>query len=1489
MDTSPTSEASATLLENWRDKGDVPELTETEKVTKEKSKDASKTLDAPDGDADLKEYIVVDLDEVKHTSVELYAGDIYKQRRLRAGAEPGWTACEGLLLLLRDTIAVLPEHHLTQVYPMFLSDCLYGFNGGCGAQAVCGAVSAHSLVVLANHRSGAVRAALVRALTALQRRAPPDVARALAGNHCYVHLANQISLYEGTWELVTACAALITKCDVPLEDQLDDDIWLEANEEWTQRCPPLLALLPCCLRDVALSHNVTLILRRIIDKSSIRALCDVSMAEVVVRAIRGVGLRPAEVEGRSILLEDLEQLLVAIALKALSTHHAMQTVCDIHNLLTFVERIAKDDGVRVACREVQAALYVAQLDHVERRLADSVPHTYTNYLSNVLSSAVSLGGSGGVEGGRGERGEAAARLHSTAARALSFLLTHSPLRPPPGAAHVALYDRLLATLLQAVNGDSGNGAVGRRWLGAGGGNAEWAPLLQEAMWWGLAPACGARVLQPPLLRALYAAHAHHLSHLATHDPAKARKLAVYLLSSLQQQHLAAETGGASAELPVLDWARGWAVSTQAALPERLAHDHLAAEAAALLRRDLQRWEAAAAAQNPHLARSVFNKESLCGRVAESAMSITRQVVEAQNGERKAFMQHLRRRGAARIRARATWRRLLDDHTHEQGVWHEPRGYPVSWQLDPCEGPGRVRLRLRRAHLRIHPRFLKPEHKHKAELAAYPPPLSSVLDNGEREREGPQLDLNETVVYMTRVTHITVDSETNGELLLTDRAIHFVPERGGGVGGAEYTEEGGNGGAARWALSRVVRACTRRWCLQERALELFLAHGARLLAFPAALDRAAFLRALAATAPAVAVPPPDRIETDSLAEAMNQWRNGTITNWEYLMRLNGLAGRSYNDLMQYPVLPFVLADYVGRRLDLTAAHSYRDLTRPVAVQDRAREQHYIKTYNDLKVARREGCSPVVARQPHHYASLYSNSGGVLHYLVRLPPFTELFLNYQDNNFDMPDRTFHSLATTWRLITKDSPTDVKELIPELFYLPELFYNNEGLELGVRQCGVGVDNVEVPPWAAEARLFTLLHRQALESAPVTDCLPHWIDLVFGYKQTGQNAVDAINVFPACTYYGFDPQSLEDELDRTAAAAMVRTYGQAPRQLLRAPHPHLARDLLAPPPAPDQVHFYIFFYFAVEGGHSYQTNISGGDITWGVVSWGHWDSIVRLRLRRDAPPEPLLFMPPSDIITCMSSSTNAGKPLVVGFESGRVEAWRVRMTSAGVRVSRRSLHAHRSPITDLTVCSNVSLLATASEDGCVVLWDLEKLTYIRTLPNRGSLPVTKLAISPTLSDVATVHETSRRSSAGGDHRDHRADGDRGEDDDHFDSYECDAPEKYQSIIRVHSVNARFVGSVRVRFRVSCVCYSGAPEGASVNVVAAGGAGGGVWLYSSWDLRPLTALPPPLHHHHRLIQLAYSADSQLLFGCYADGVVIAWESDPQRSAPKIIAAHALL
>lgn len=40
----------------------------------------------------------------------------------------------------------------------------------------------------------------------------------------------------------------------------------------------------------------------------------------------------------------------------------------------------------------------------------------------------------------------------------------------------------------------------------------------------------------------------------------------------------------------------------------------------------------------------------------------------------------------------------------------------------------------------------------------------------------------------------------------------------------------------------------------------------------------------------------------------RWVRGEISNFQYLMFLNTLAGRSYNDLMQYPIFPWVLADY-----------------------------------------------------------------------------------------------------------------------------------------------------------------------------------------------------------------------------------------------------------------------------------------------------------------------------------------------------------------------------------------------------------------------------------------------------------------------------------------------------------------------------------------------------------------------------------------------------
>lgn len=53
-------------------------------------------------------------------------------------------------------------------------------------------------------------------------------------------------------------------------------------------------------------------------------------------------------------------------------------------------------------------------------------------------------------------------------------------------------------------------------------------------------------------------------------------------------------------------------------------------------------------------------------------------------------------------------------------------------------------------------------------------------------------------------------------------------------------------------------------------------------------------------------------------------------------------------------------------------------------------------------------PMPPVQPYHYGSHYSNSGTVLHFLVRMPPFTKMFLAYQ-GEFLLPPSP--SLAARW----------------------------------------------------------------------------------------------------------------------------------------------------------------------------------------------------------------------------------------------------------------------------------------------------------------------------------------------------------------------------------------------------------------------------------------------------------------------------------------------
>ena len=60
----------------------------------------------------------------------------------------------------------------------------------------------------------------------------------------------------------------------------------------------------------------------------------------------------------------------------------------------------------------------------------------------------------------------------------------------------------------------------------------------------------------------------------------------------------------------------------------------------------------------------------------------------------------------------------------------------------------------------------------------------------------------------------------------------------------------------------------------------------------------------------------------------QWSDEKISNFDYLMILNSFAQRSFQDLTQYPVMPWILQDYESNVLNPQKPDTFRDLAKPI---------------------------------------------------------------------------------------------------------------------------------------------------------------------------------------------------------------------------------------------------------------------------------------------------------------------------------------------------------------------------------------------------------------------------------------------------------------------------------------------------------------------------------------------------------------------------------
>ncbi|XP_053728334.1 neurobeachin isoform X1 [Synchiropus splendidus] len=362
----------------------------------------------------------------------------------------------------------------------------------------------------------------------------------------------------------------------------------------------------------------------------------------------------------------------------------------------------------------------------------------------------------------------------------------------------------------------------------------------------------------------------------------------------------------------------------------------------------------------------------------------------------------------------------------------------------------------------------------------------------------------------------------------------------------YTE----GLHGKWMFSEIRAVFTRRHLLQNTAIEVFMANRTSVMFN---LPDQATVKKVVHSLPRVGVgtsyglPQARRISLATprqLFKSSNmtqRWQRREISNFEYLMFLNTIAGRTYNDLNQYPVFPWVLSNYDSEDLDLTLPGNFRDLSKPVGALNPKRGAFFAERYDTCEGDQASAC---------HYTSHYSTAASTLHWLIRIEPFTTFFLSTNDR-FDHPDRTFSAITRSWRNCQRDT-SDVKELIPEFYYLPEMLVNSNGYHLGMREDRTLVCDVDLPAWAKTPEDFVRINRMALESEFVSCQLHQWIDLIFGYKQRGPEAVRALNVFHHLTYEGsVNLDAITDPSLREATEAQIQSFGQTPSQLLIEPHP--------------------------------------------------------------------------------------------------------------------------------------------------------------------------------------------------------------------------------------------------------------------------------------------------------------------------------------------------
>ena len=285
------------------------------------------------------------------------------------------------------------------------------------------------------------------------------------------------------------------------------------------------------------------------------------------------------------------------------------------------------------------------------------------------------------------------------------------------------------------------------------------------------------------------------------------------------------------------------------------------------------------------------------------------------------------------------------------------------------------------------------------------------------------------------------------------------------------------------------------------------------------------------------------ENKLIYSLFNHWAlytNVELSTFDLLIYLNILSNRSFIDIFQYPVFPLLffydrikenVYNILDRKLNLHIG--FQTVSEKAKTRRNLIKESYNHSYQDYEENEEEE-----EEVPSYFSTHFSNNFYIANFLIRYFPYSFLAVELQGNGFDSPNRLFFSIEDTFFNISSHK-NDLRELIPEFYYFPEMFFNLNKINFKKRTNGELVDNVVIPQDLNKIdkeknsnnsnsnnentdyfRTFKFVEkmRNLLESKSID--IISWINIIFG---SGQKGKDDEYYFRFKSYINYDDKGFK------------------------------------------------------------------------------------------------------------------------------------------------------------------------------------------------------------------------------------------------------------------------------------------------------------------------------------------------------------------------------